>query len=177
MVLEKKNSGLQSRQVIPTVKHGGGNIMIWGSMTSEGVGYMCRIDGGMDADLYTEILDDYLFETIKYYGLEEKKPIFQHDNDPKHTSKKAVKWLKDHQVEVIDWPPQSPDLNPIEHLWVELKRKLSAYEKMPTSILELWERVESEWNKIRKEVCVKLIESMPDRVAMVLKEKGGYTNY
>jgi DDE superfamily endonuclease len=78
---------------------------------------------------------------------------------------------------VLLWPAQSPDLNPIEHLWNHLKRRLAEYEVVPNGILELWERVEKEWNNIGAEVCHNLIESMPRRVAAVLKAKGGYTKY
>jgi hypothetical protein len=62
-------------------------------------------------------------------------------------------------------------------LWDHLKRQLAEYEIAPSGILELWERVEKEWNKIDAKVCQNLIESMPRRVAAVLKAKGGYTKY
>ena len=78
---------------------------------------------------------------------------------------------------MLDWPPQSPDLNPIEHLWMHLKRKLEEYDTEPSGMVELWERVEVEWNKILRQVCVHLIESMPRRIDAVLKAKGGYTKY
>ena len=68
-------------------------------------------------------------------------------------------------------------MNPIEHLWVHLKRKLAGYEKPPSGMLEVWERVEKEWEEIDAEVCQNLIESMPRRVAAVLRAKGGYTKY
>ena len=75
------------------------------------------------------------------------------------------------------WPAQSPDINPIEHLWGHLKRKLAEQEVAPRGILELWERVEEEWNKIDAGVCQNLIESMPRRVAAVKQANGGYTKY
>ena len=75
------------------------------------------------------------------------------------------------------WPAQSPDLNPIDHLWTHLKKKLAEYEEPPKGILELWNRAEGEWNKIEKEVCQNLIESMPRRIEAVLSAKGGYTKY
>jgi hypothetical protein len=78
---------------------------------------------------------------------------------------------------VLEWPAQSPDLNPIEHLWIHLKKKLAEYETEPNGMLELWERVQAEWNKIPKEVCMGLIESMPRHIAALLKAKGGYTKY
>ena len=67
--------------------------------------------------------------------------------------------------------------SPIEHVWSHLKRKLEEYERKSEGILELWERVQVEWEKIGPEVCQKLIESMPRRVAAVLKAKGGHTKY
>ena len=75
------------------------------------------------------------------------------------------------------WPAQSPDINPIEHLWSHLKRKLAEYEEPPSGMIELWERIEKEWNAIPASVCQNLIESMPRRVEAVLKAKGGYTKY
>lgn len=166
-----------SRHYKGTTKFGGGSLMLWGCMTAKGVGYATRIDGGLDAELYTAILDEELLESLWYYDLEVKNIIFQHDNDPKHLSKKAQKWIKDNDIKVLKWPSQSPDLNPIEHIWHYLKRQLKKYEKEPDSIDELWLRVEKEWNAIPTTECTKLIESMPRRIAAIIKAKGGNTKY
>jgi transposase len=176
-VWKRPDSGIAQQHAVGTSKHGGGSLMIWGCMTAHGVGWMCRIDGIIDAALYTEILDDYVFTTVDYYGMERDSFVFQQDNDPKHTSRMAREWFEKHHVELLDWPVQSPDLNPIEHLWLHLKRKVAGYETEPRSIHELWERVEAEWERIPKDVCVDLIKSMPRRIAAVLKAKGGYTKY
>ena len=177
LVWERPGGVLTEQQVQGTAKFGGGSLMMWGCMAAQGVGYACRIDGGLDAQLYTHILEDEFLATLKHYKLEKDKIIFQQDNDPKHTSRIACGWLQDHKVRVLKWPSQSPDLNPIEHLWWHLKRRLAAYDAEPTSIDELWERVEAEWEKIPAQVCIDLIESMPRRIAAVLKAKGGYTKY
>ena len=60
--------------------------MMWGCMTAQGVGYACRINGRMGAQLYTHILSDEFLQALDYYQLEAREVIFQHDNDPKHTS-------------------------------------------------------------------------------------------
>jgi hypothetical protein len=160
-----------------TVKHGGGNTMVWGCMTMQGVGNMCNIDGTMYSEDYVAILDSNLLPTAIAHNLRRGGFIFQQDNDPKHTSKLAKDWFQDHRVTVLDWPANSPDLNPIEHLWDHLKRQLNGYERVPTSIHELKGRIEVEWNKIPRDVCVKLIESIPRRIEAVIKAKGGYTKY
>jgi hypothetical protein len=131
----------------------------------------------MDAQLYTEILEGDLLGALKYYGLSVKDGVFQQDKDPKHKPKLALNWLKSNGVEVLDWPPQSPALNPIEHLWAYLKRRLAAYKKDPTSMHQLWERIEEEWEDIPQSFCIELISSMPSRIAAVLEAKGGYTKY
>jgi len=75
------------------------------------------------------------------------------------------------------WPAQSPDLNPIEHLWGYLKRRLADHEFSPKRIHELWERVQVDWKGIPVEECQTLIERMPRRIEAVIKAKGGYTKY
>jgi len=174
---KKAGESLSDRLVKETKKFGGGSLMMWGCMLWEGVGYACKIDGKMDGELYTKILQDELQDSLAHYDKDPSSITFQQDNDPKHKSKKAINWFEDHGFKILPWPAQSPDLNPIEHLWDHLKRKLGKYERAPGGILELWERVQVEWEKIESEVCQNLIESMPRRVAAVVKAKGGHTKY
>ena len=174
---KKAGEKLGDRLVKGTLKFGGGSLMMWGCMSWDGVGYACKIDGKMDANLYVSILDDELTNSLEYWGKNGEEVVFQQDNDPKHTSRKAKEWLQSQDFETMIWPAQSPDLNPIEHLWGHLKKRMGEYEEAPKGITELWERVQVEWEKIGAGVCQNLIESMPRRVEAVLKAKGGYTKY
>ena len=176
-VWKQAGEGLTEREVQGTVKFGGGNIMVWGCMAWEGVGYLAEVEGRMDANQYVEILKDNLLPSMEESGIPLEDIIFQQDNDPKHTSKKATKFFEDHDISVLDWPPQSPDVNPIEHLWHHTKKELNKYPTPPKGVWEIWERVAEVWNNIPPEVCQNLIESMPRRVAAVIKAKGGHTKY
>jgi hypothetical protein len=176
-VWKKRGGAITEQHVEGTTKFGGGSIMVWGCMTSQGVGYACRIGSRMDSALYTRILDDELLSTLADYGLKDEDVIFQQDNASVHTAQIVNQWFKDHTIATLQWPAQSPDLNPIEHLWQHLKKRLAQYENEPSGILELWRRIEMEWNSIPQKTCLNLIDSMPKRIAEVIKAKGGYTKY
>jgi len=162
----------------PTVKHGGGHLMFWGCMTWKGLGYGCQIyDGTMNKHDYIQILDTTFKDTLELYGYHPGRFIFQHDNDSKHTAKVTKTYLHDTGIDVLPWPSQSADLNPIEHVWNYLKIQVGARENRPTSIHELWEAILVEWERVPLDFVRKLIESMPRCVAAVLEAKGGQTKY
>jgi transposase len=168
---------LNDRSIKPTVKYGGGNIMVWGCLTARGLGNLCRIDGRLDGKLYREILDKEFKGTLNSYKMNRSGVIFQQDNDPKHTAKLTLKWFQTNRIERLEWPSQSPDLNPIEHVWNEVDRRLRHLPSKITSKDDLWEKLQDVWKGVELDFCVKLIETMPERVRDVLKAKGGYTRW
>jgi hypothetical protein len=162
----------------PTVKHGGGSLMFWGCMTYRGLGYGCQIfEGTMKKEDYIRILNTTLREGLEYYGYQQGDFIFQHDNDPKHTAKATTRYLEQQEMEVLPWPAQSADLNPIENVWYYLKTQIGRRERRPTSIDELWTMVTEEWELIPLDFIQKLYEPMPRRVQAVYKARGGNTKY
>jgi transposase len=142
-----------------------------------GVGKLIEVQGAMDLQQYCDILDDGVVESFEKLQIPEEERVFQLDNDPKHTSKKAFQWFKDNDIQVLVWPPQSPDINPIEHLWVHLKRALQKYPTSPKGVYKLWERVKVEWNETAAETCQNLIESMPRKIKAVIRANGGHIKY
>jgi DDE superfamily endonuclease len=171
------SDSLQPHHVKQMVKHGGGSLMIWGCMTVNGPGNMVKITGKMDQHLYREILSDDLNQTIAHYRMKPARVIFQHNNDSKHTAKSVKTWINQQPFQVLDWPAQSPDLNPIENLWAILKHHLNQYETPPSGMLELWDHVQEKWDGITADECKRLIDTMPECIEAVLKAKGLWIDY
>jgi hypothetical protein len=96
-------------------------------------------------------------------------------NDPKHTSKVVSKWLKDNKVKVLEWLSQSPDPNPIEYLWAELKKHVRA--SRPTNLTQLHQLCQKEWAKIHPTYCGTLVEAYPKRLTQVKSFKCNVTKY
>lgn len=174
---KRPNETIQRNHVKQTVKHGGGNIMVWGCFTWWASAPLVKIDGIMNKEYYLSILQNNLPDFIDKCAYPETEVIFQQDGDPKHTAKIVKKWISEQKFQMMKWPAQSPDLNPIENLWSIVKRRLSQYERAPTSLGELWLRISEEWANIPPQTLQNLVESMPKRIKDVLKNKGLWTKY
>jgi hypothetical protein len=113
------------------VKHGGGSILVWGCVSANGFGGLVHNLGTKNAEKYQKILIHHAVPSgTRLHG---EKFIFQHDNDPKRTG-------------LMEWPPQSPDLNIIEQIWDHLDREKN--EKQPKSLDELWTILQNAWKNI-----------------------------
>jgi hypothetical protein len=110
------------------------NLMVWGCVGWEGVEVLTEVQGTMDSEQYCDILSGGVVESFEKLEMKEGERIFQQDNDPKHTANRTDKWFKDNKIKVLIWPAQSPDLNPTEHLWINLKNKMKEYPEPPKGV-------------------------------------------
>ncbi|KAK3553551.1 hypothetical protein QTP70_004577 [Hemibagrus guttatus] len=173
-VWRRKNAELHPKNTVPTVKHGGGNIMLWGCFSAKGPGRLIRVKERMNGAMYREILSKNLLPSAR--ALKMKRGwVFQHDNDPKHTAQATKEWLRKKHFKVLEWPSQSPDLNPIENLWRELKIRVA--QRQPQNITALEEICMEEWAKLPATVCKNLVATYRKRLTSVIANKGYITKY
>ncbi|KAJ8880554.1 hypothetical protein PR048_017024 [Dryococelus australis] len=138
-----------------------------------GVGPLVFVRGSMNTEAYCNILDNEILPTLGFFGMDPY--YFQDDNARCRVSRAPMQWYADSTVRRLDWPAQRPDLNPIEHFWDELDRRVRAGQVRPKSIAQLMEWLQEEWRRILVDVLQTLVESMPDRVDAVIAARGSST--
>lgn len=174
-VRRRENERLHPHCVDARVKHGGGKLNVWGCFTANGVGSITRINGTMDQAAYKNILVHHARPSL--HRLNAK--IFQQDNDPKHKAKDNMSYLtgKRWPADILEWPSQSPDLNPIENLWSYLDAQVRKRRTKPKNLNELYMALEEEWKRIDPNYLKNLVKSMPRRCQAVVDAKGYWTKY
>ena len=137
------------------VKFGGRNVMVWGMISGDGVGPLVRLQGKVNAGIYKQLIKDHVLPVLR--NSTKQPSIFMQDNALCHKIMVVMNFLKAENVTVMDWPPQSSDLNPIENVWKALGECSEA--RNPKTTEQLWNALQEEWNKITRQDINKLISS------------------
>lgn len=150
--------------------------MFWGCFSIHGPGPLMTVEGMMDSLKYIDVLDTQLIPAMQQW-YPENNGVFQEDLAPCHSSKISKTFKQENEINVLPWPGNSPDLNPIENLWAIIKTKLRSRDcttktKMIAAVFEIWNN-----DELLKPMCKNLVYSMPKRVELLLKAKGGHIKY
>ena len=139
--------------------------MPWGCFSAAGTRRLVRVEGRLIGAKFRDTLNEKLVKSTQELRLGQRF-TFQQDNEPKHTAKTTQDWLRDNFVNVLEFPSQSPDLNPIRHLWRDLI--IAVHRLSPSNLMELERICREEWQKIPKSRCAKLVASYPRRLDAVI---------
>ena len=149
--------------------------MMWGGIRRDGRTALVIIETppGLTADRYVEeVLEPHVLSQREEIG---EGFILQQDNARPHIAQVTREFLQAEGIEVLVWPANSPDLNPIEHLWDELKRRVN--KRNNRNLQELRQAIIEEWHNIPQDLINKIIKSMRRRCQAVLAANGGATRY
>ena len=147
--------------------------MVWGGISHGVKTPLVVIQGNLTAVRYRDqVLMPHVLPLVTAHNL-----TFQHDNARPHVARVCRDFLNQNDVQVLDWPPYSPDLNPIEHLWDALDRRVRKRVNVPNNVAQLQLALIQEWNNIPQRTIDNLVGSMVRRVRAATAARGGHTRY
>lgn len=147
-------------------------VFAWGGFCASGKTSLFCFTEIMDSKFYIDILRDRIPEVTRMLGGDWR---FQQDNDPKHTSRLTKAFLAENVPDLMSWPSNSPDLNPIENLWSIVKGNVKR--RMPKNRNELMQFMDEEWANISESTIKELIRSMRRRCELVIEKNGERISY
>lgn len=153
------------------------SINVWGYIRYDGLGELIRFEGDMRKEDYLEMLDEYLFDAIEDQFNPDDKLTFMQDGASYHTTPYVTDELRRWGVNCLPWPPQSPDLNPIENLWACLRQKLWERRAQIKNSNDTWRHACEIFNNLTLAYIRKLYSSMHKRLESVIELKGNRTRF
>ena len=154
---------------------GGGGIMVWGGICGQTTTQLIVLRGNMTAQRYIDVVLRPV--VVPFLQRQPRGSILQHDNARHQVARMTRDYLEDANVTVLPWPANSPDMNPIEHLWDHLDRHLRQLVPLPGNRQELEQALINIWNGIPADVIRRLTTSMRRRVLACIDAQGGHTRY
>ena len=155
----------------PTVHSSSGKITVWGGFTADGPRPLHRIQGNLNAAGYIAILTEHVLPL----NLPGQGTMFQQDNATCHTAATTRRFFETNGIELLPWPAQSPDLNPIENVWSYIQQRVDLHEIH--GFEQLWNVTLRVWNEMPADYLQNLINSMPRRIREVIAAHGGSIPY
>lgn len=154
----------------------GGSVMVWAGISTEAHTDLLFVENGaLNAQRYVEdILQEAVVPFSHFVG---DGFVLMHDNARPHTARVVTEYLDEVGIRRLHWPACSPDLNPIEHLWDQLQRRIRGRPAMPETLQELRLALQEEFEGIPQMCLTDLINSMPRRLNAVIQARGGHTRY
>jgi hypothetical protein len=159
-------------------------VMMWGIIAKDAKGPLVVLEypggpgGGMTAARYCEqVLKGPMLTFFKSLQRERPSLHFQQDGASPHRSPLTQKWLLDHHIPIFPHPPSSPDVNPIENVWRDLKRAVRALPRQPTTRKQLADAAKQAWDNIPIDKINRYIDRMPAIMADLVEARGGHTKY
>ncbi len=149
---------------------------VWGCFLGNGQRYITFYDGRINSEDYINILEEYFVPNLKATR-GKYRPILQQDNARCHTAKATTNYFKENNIKTLDWPPYSPDLNPIENIWSLIKRNLSKYTSKYENKKQFQKHIEKLFYDIPDSTLKNLSCSLPNRLQSVLDNKGRWIDY
>jgi transposase len=148
-------------------------IHVWGCFSSFGFGSLFIFENNLDSQLLVQIYKKQLLNSsLKWFGPNPNTWWLLEDNDPKHTSKIAAKYREENRIQKLNFPPHSPDLNPIENVWGIMKNKIS--QNQITSVSELKRKIKQIWNEFDQDLALKLCKKFKSQTNNVFLNKGKF---
>ena len=172
----RKDSEVDDPHVISRAPRGRVSLMVWGCMCFAGVGTLTDVEGIINAQKYINIIDNNLWPVIARHFPNENY-IFMDDNAPVHRARVVREYMETNNINHTEWPAQSPDLNPIENIWLKLKRDIEPQAVNINSKNDLLNAVRRSWETIEPAYIQGLYNTIPARLKEVIKMKGNLTKY
>ena len=161
--------------VQPNYGNRGPSVMVWGAIHHGGRSELLVVHRAMNRHRYIQILRNQMLPWAT--GLFGRNFVYAQDNAPPHTARDTAAFLDQQGVEVMDWPAQSLDMNPMEHIWDQMPVWIWDMDDPPSTVAELNNAVCQAWVAVQPGRVRTLVESMPRRVRALLAARGGHTRY